>query len=230
MSLMRIYDRLLEHFGPQHWWPAETPFEVMVGAILTQNTAWTNVERGIKALKTADALSVAALLALDHDTLAALIRPAGYFNIKARRLKALCQSLYDASVADAPERLAQQGTLAELRDRLLTINGVGAETADSILLYALERPSFVVDTYTRRSFTRLGLLRGDETYAAIQAYFQAALPTDLALFNEYHALIVALGKHHCRPTPRCAGCPLNTHCAHYHHAQHTLPLRKTAAL
>lgn len=227
MTLMHLHNTLLAHFGSQHWWPAETPFEVMVGTILTQNTAWTNVERAIAALKAADVLSVAAILAIDHDTLATLIRPAGYFNVKARRLKALCQCLYNASVTDAPERLAQQGTLAELRVTLLAVNGVGAETADSILLYALGLPIFVVDTYTRRSFTRLGLFHGEETYAAIQARFHSELPTHLTLFNEYHALIVALGKHYCRPTPRCANCPLNALC---HHAQHELPLRKTPAL
>lgn len=214
MTWISIHDALLDHFGPQHWWPGETPFEVMVGAVLTQNTAWTNVERAIVALKTHNALSTTAILGLPDAELANLIRPAGYFNIKTRRLKALCQFLLENHVAEAPEQLAGKFTLTELRARLLTVHGVGEETADSILLYALDLPSFVVDTYTRRSFTRIGLLTGDEPYATIQARFHAALPTNRALFNEYHALIVALGKHYCRPKPHCAGCPLLTLCPH----------------
>ena len=214
MIWMALHDALLEHFGPQDWWPGETPFEVMVGAVLTQNTAWTNVERAIAALKAGDALSVTAILSLPDAALANLIRPAGYFNVKARRLKALCQFLHNSGVADAPERLAAQAALPELRERLLAVHGVGEETADSILLYALDQPSFVVDTYTRRSFTRLGLLTGNESYATIQTRFHTELPTDRALFNEFHALIVALGKHYCRPKPRCAGCPLLTRCPH----------------
>lgn len=209
---MPIYRKLLAHFGPQRWWPGETPFEVMAGAVLTQNTAWVNVERAIAALKAADALSVAAILALDDADLAQLIRPAGYFNVKAKRLKALCAFIAAAGCADAPERLARTGTLAELRERLLAVHGVGEETADSILLYALGLPVFVVDAYTRRSLTRLGRLAGGERYAAIQAGFHAGLPADAALFNEYHALIVTLGKQFCRPRPRCAGCPLRTGC------------------
>ncbi len=217
MTWMALHDALLDHFGPQRWWPGETPFEVMVGAVLTQNTAWTNVERAIAALKADDALSVTALLTMPDAVLANLIRPAGYFNVKARRLKALCQFLHDQGVADAPEQLAglaAQATLPELRERLLAVHGVGEETADSILLYALNLPVFVVDAYTRRSFTRLGLLTSHESYAVIQARFHAALPADPALFNEFHALIVALGKHYCRPKPRCAGCPLLTRCPH----------------
>ena len=216
MTWMAIHDTLLDHFGPQHWWPGETPFEVMVGAVLTQNTAWTNVERAIAALKshneTHNALSATALLGLPDAKLAALIRPAGYFNVKTRRLKALCQFLSDRGVADQPQQLAAQATLPELRKALLAVHGIGEETADSILLYALNLPSFVVDAYTRRSFTRLGLLNGDESYAAIQARFHTELPIDRALFNEFHALIVALAKHHCRPRPQCEACPLPTRC------------------
>ena len=214
MTWMALHDALLDHFGPQHWWPGDSPFEVMVGAVLTQNTAWTNVERAIAALKTHNALSATAILGLPDAELAALIRPAGYFNVKARRLKALCQFLLERNVADAPERLAEQAPLPELRECLLAVHGVGEETADSILLYALDQPSFVVDTYTRRSFTRLGCLTGDESYAAIQTRFHTELPTDRALFNEFHALIVALGKHYCRPKPRCADCPLLSLCPH----------------
>lgn len=203
-----VHDRLLAAFGPQHWWPGETPFEVMVGAVLTQNTAWTNVERAIANLKAAQALSVAAILDMEDTDLADLIRPAGYFNVKTRRLKALCAFLHAADVADEPRELAHQGGLEELRPRLLAVHGVGEETADSILLYALDLPSFVVDAYTRRIFNRLGFIAGDEAYGRIRAAFMAALPTDLGLYNEYHALIVALGKDVCRPKPRCALCPL----------------------
>lgn len=207
-----VYDALLAAFGPQHWWPGDTPFEVMVGAVLTQNTAWGNVEKAIARLKQADVLSGHALMSLAPPELAELIRPAGYFNVKARRLQSLCAFLDDEGVLDNPVRLAAQAPLPELRRRLLAVNGVGEETADSILLYALDLPSFVVDAYTRRIFTRLGLIVGDEPYAGIQAAFIAALPLDRALYNEYHALIVHLGKHHCRPRPRCAGCPLREAC------------------
>lgn len=210
-----VHDALLAAFGPQHWWPGETPFEVMVGAVLTQNTAWSNVEKAIANLKAAKALSCRAILALADADLAALIRPAGYFNVKARRLKALCAFLDARGVADAPERLATVAPLSRLRHKLLAVHGVGEETADSILLYALGLPSFVVDAYTRRIFARLGLLTGQERYGEIQALFQAHLPADATLYNEYHALIVSLGKDHCRPRPRCAECPLRGICQYH---------------
>jgi endonuclease-3 related protein len=206
------HQRLYDAFGPQHWWPGETPFEVMVGAILTQNTAWSNVERAIANLKAAGALDGAALLDLPDATIAELIRPAGYFNVKTRRLKALCAYLRAEDVLGAPERLVGRAEPAELRRRLLAVHGIGAETADCILLYALDLPSFVVDAYTRRIFTRLGVLTGDESYATIQALFHAHLPRDRALYNEYHALIVRLGKMACRPKPRCRDCPLRPAC------------------
>lgn len=211
-TCLHAYRDLLAHYGPQHWWPGETPFEVMVGAVLTQNTAWTNVERAIANLKAADALNCADILALADAELAALIRPAGYFNVKAARLKALCRFLAERGVAERPQDLAGQGSLAELRRDLLAVHGVGEETADSILLYALDQPSFVVDAYTRRAYTRLGLLTGAEAYRDIQRLFEDHLPRELALYNEYHALIVRLGKDHCRPKPRCADCPLNSIC------------------
>ena len=206
------YRLLLAHHGPQHWWPGETPFEVMVGAVLTQNTAWTNVEKAIANLKLAGALNCPTLLSLSDDRLADLIHPAGFFNVKSRRLKALCTFLAERGVADQPEHLAAQDSQAELRRALLAVHGIGEETADSILLYALGLPVFVVDAYTRRAFGRLGLLRGEERYAEIQRLFVSCLPADANLYNEYHALIVQLGKHHCRPRPRCAGCPLNVIC------------------
>jgi endonuclease-3 related protein len=208
----RPYEHLLAHYGRQHWWPGDTPFEIMVGAVLTQNTAWTNVEQAIARLKAAEALSAAAILALPEPALAELIRPAGYFNVKTRRLKALCAFLAAEGVADAPARLAGSAPLPALRARLLAVHGVGEETADSILLYALDLPSFVVDAYTRRIFGRLGLLHGDETYAAIQAQFSRHLAQETPLYNEYHALIVHLGKQVCRPLPRCGECPLARFC------------------
>lgn len=210
---VRVHDTLLAAFGTQGWWPGETPFEVMVGAVLTQNTAWANVEKAIANLKAAHALSCRALLALPTPALAGLIRPAGFFNVKARRLQALCGFLHAAGVETAPGRLAGSAPLPRLRDRLLAVHGVGEETADSILLYALNLPSFVVDAYTRRIFTRLGLLAGDETYGQIRDLFQSHLPAKQTLFNEYHALIVALGKAYCRPKPRCGQCPLTDSCA-----------------
>lgn len=209
---LAVHHQLHDRYGPQHWWPGETPFEVMVGAILTQNTAWSNVERAIANLKTAGALDGAALLALEDGALAGLIRPAGYFNVKARRLKALCAYLRDEGVLDAPERLAGKADLPELRARLLAVHGIGEETADSILLYALGLPSFVVDAYTRRIFGRLGLLAGDESYGTLRALFQEHLPRDPGLYNEYHALIVEHGKTACRPKPRCGECPLRASC------------------
>lgn len=212
MTWKRTFNILLDHFGPQRWWPGDTPFEVMVGAILTQNTAWANVEHAIAALKNIDELSVPAILHMEDAALAVLIRPAGYFNVKARRLKALCRFLDAAGVAQTPERLTELGSPAELRARLLEIHGVGEETADSILLYAFNLPTFVVDTYTRRIFSRLGLINAADRYADIQARFHKELPTDCALFNEYHALIVTLGKHLCRPKPDCPTCPLLAIC------------------
>ena len=185
-----------------------------MGAVLTQNTAWVNVEKAIANLKAAGALSCHAILDLGTPDLANLIRPAGFFNVKARRLQALCGFLRDAGVADAPERLGGTAPLPSLRQKLLAVHGVGEETADSILLYALNLPSFVVDAYTRRIFKRLGLLAGDEAYGRIQAEFQRHLPRNLQLYNEYHALIVALGKDFCRSKPRCGQCPLVGFCTY----------------
>lgn len=179
-----------------------------MGAVLTQNTAWSNVEQAIARLKAADALTAGAIIALTDEKLADLIRPAGYFNVKSRRLKALCTFLAERGVADKPESLACTAPQPELRQQLLAVHGVGEETADSILLYALNLPSFVVDAYTRRIFGRLGYLSGSETYTDIQTRFTRHLPGEVPLFNEYHALIVHLGKNVCRPNPRCGECPL----------------------
>lgn len=208
-ELLAIHDALLAAFGPQGWWPGETPFEVMVGAILTQNTNWRNVERAIANLRAAGALTPAAMLRLAPEALAELIRPAGYFRVKAARLGHLLEHLrrrHRGSVA----RLLH-APLPALREELLGISGIGPETADSILLYAAGLPSFVVDAYTKRVFSRHGLVPADAGYAEVQALFARALPADAPLFNEYHALIVRVGKECCRPRePRCGTCPLGS--------------------
>lgn len=206
--------RLHAAFGEQRWWPAETPFEVMVGAILTQNTAWRNVERAIAALRAAGLLSGPAMRAASPEALAEAIRPAGYYRLKARRLHALCAFLADWGVLEAPERLRERAEPAALRQALLGVHGVGEETADSILLYALGIPVFVVDAYTRRIFGRLGALDPQASYAAIQARFHAEIAEETVRYNNYHALIVRLGKEICRPRPRCGICPLRALCPH----------------
>jgi endonuclease-3 related protein len=203
---MRIYESLLERFGPQHWWPADSPFEVMVGAVLTQNTNWTNVEKAIEALKSAGCLEPLAMLGLPPEELSRLIQPSGYFRIKERRLRSLVRWFVDRYDADL-NRLERVATEA-LRQELLAVHGVGPETADSILLYALDRPQFVVDAYTHRILQRHGWLQGGESYDAVQQMMTSHLKPDVALYNEYHALIVRLGKEHCRPKPLCAGCVL----------------------
>lgn len=204
----RVYDRLLARHGPQHWWPADTAFEVMVGAVLTQNTAWRNVERAIANLRADDLLEPRRLLACDTAALAARLRPSGYFNVKAARLQALCRWLV---AAGGVEVIAGWPT-EKLRHALLAVKGVGPETADDILLYAFRRPVFVIDAYTRRLFSRLGLCAPDAGYEALRHAFERVLPPDVALFNEYHALIVAQAKHVCRPRPCCADCCLRADC------------------
>jgi endonuclease-3 related protein len=206
--LLEVFRGMLAAYGPQDWWPGETPFEVMVGAVLTQNTAWTNVERALTGLAGRIPLTAEAILALPVEALAELLRPVGYFNVKARRLRAFCAAFLDHGGLDG---LADLPT-AELRHRLLAVHGVGPETADDMLLYAFEHPVFVVDAYTRRIFTRLGALRGNEGYETIRHGFEQALGADAALFNEYHALIVRHGKDVCRPRPRCADCCLRALC------------------
>ena len=202
-----IFDLLLAHFGPRHWWPAESPFEVMVGAVLTQNTNWQNARRAIDALKARGYLNFTALDALPIDELAALIRPCGYHSVKAKRLKNLLAMLgreYAGNITAIAD-----DTLPVAREKLLAVSGVGPETADAILLYAASHPIFVVDAYTHRVFSRHFLVPEESDYEEIQSAFMAALPTDAALFNEYHALIVELGKKYCKKTqPLCADCPL----------------------
>jgi len=204
--LIDAYRRLYAAYGPQGWWPGETPFEVIVGAILTQSAAWTNVEKAIANLKAAGALSPEGLRAIGDAELAGLIRPSGYFNAKARKLKAFLGLLDESFSGDLQRLLATPA--AELRRLLLGTHGIGPETADSIVLYAAGQPVFVIDAYTRRVFSRLGLAPEAATYDGWQELFTRALPPDAALCNEYHALIVRLGKEVCRKTPRCGACPL----------------------
>jgi endonuclease-3 related protein len=204
--LLKVYNRLLSSFGLQHWWPGDSPFEVMVGAVLTQSTAWRNVEKAIDNLKAADALSPEALHQMPAEKIAALIRPSGYYNQKARKMKALVDWLA-AEHQGNPETLALSPT-GELRAQLLDLLGIGPETADSILLYAANRPVFVIDAYTRRIISRLGLAPQKNTYDEYQNLFMRNLPSDVSLFNEYHALLVRLGKTACRKEPGCDECCL----------------------
>ncbi len=193
-------------YGPQHWWPADEPFEVIVGAILTQSAAWTNVEKAIANLKAAGALSPPALRQLPASEIAELIHPSGYYNAKARKLKAFVD-WFGAEFNDSLDSMAGSDT-ASLREKLLSVHGIGDETADSILLYAAGKPVFVIDAYTRRIVDRLGLTPKGNSYAAYRALFMDNLPHDTRMFNEYHALLVAVGKTYCRKTPHCGSCPL----------------------
>jgi endonuclease-3 related protein len=204
--LQTVYQRLYRAYGPQHWWPADSAFEVMVGAVLTQNTAWKNVEQAIANLRQGDNLDLQQLLSLTPQKLTGLIRPSGYFNIKAQRLRNLCLWL---EAEGGIKILARQDT-GSLRRALLTVNGVGPETADDILLYAFERPVFVIDVYTRRLFARLGLITGAEPYETLRGYFEEALPPDVSLYNEYHALIVRHAKERCVVAEHCRHCRVET--------------------
>jgi endonuclease-3 related protein len=203
-----VYQKLHRAYGPQHWWPGDTPFEIMVGAILTQNTAWSNVEKAIANLVAKDRLHPRAIINARHDHLARWLRPSGYFNIKAERLKAFCRWYLDAGEYEVLSRL----DTAQLREALLDVRGIGPETADDMLLYAFDRPVFVIDAYTRRLFARLGLFCGDEDYEAMRHAFEQMLGPDVALFNEYHALIVHHAKEICRVRPICDRCVLATGC------------------
>lgn len=205
--LQVVYEKLFEHFGPQHWWPGRTRLEIIVGAILTQNTAWSNVERAIARLRRERCLNFRKLHHTPLETLAEWIRPAGYYRIKARRLRHFTNWVQQTFGGDL-RRLFALPT-QQMRAALLTVSGIGPETADSIVLYAGERPVFVVDAYTRRFLERHAWIRKGAMYDEIAQLFIRALPRDAQLFNEYHALIVALGKTYCRSRPRCELCPLN---------------------
>jgi endonuclease-3 related protein len=207
--LLRIFDLLLEHFGQRHWWPGDTPLEVSVGAILTQNCSWRNVEKAIENLKSEGMLDAESLYRVNADKLAEIIRPSGFYNIKTKRLKSFVKVLveeYDGSF----EVLARCESQV-LRKRLLEIKGIGPETADSILLYALEKPMFVIDAYTKRFVINHGLLDGrapDLTYSDVQQLFMKNLPQDTYLYNEFHALVVRLCQSCCKKVPLCGQCPL----------------------
>ena len=211
-TLMEVFKRLYDCFGPQHWWPASTRFEVIIGAILTQSAAWINVEKALANLKGAGVLNPTVLRALPEPHLAKLIFPSGYYNAKARKIKAFVQFLGE-QYSDDLDTLFCQETSA-LRRALLSIHGIGEETADSIMLYAGNKPVFVVDAYTRRIVNRLGLAPEEDTYGAYQELFTGQLPQDPNQFNEYHALLVALGKNVCRKEPLCDRCCLNILCAY----------------
>lgn len=211
-TLMKIYDLLYERFGPQNWWPAKTRFEVIVGAILTQSTSWRNVEKAISNLNDAGVLSPDGLLKTDIAKLAELIRPSGYYNTKARKLKAVADFLSENFGSDLDLLFGRP--LDEVRRDLLGVYGIGPETADSILLYAGGFPSFVVDAYTRRIFGRLGIMPADLSYEEARNFFMENLPSSARLYNEYHALIVRLGKEVCiSQNPKCNLCPVR-HLAH----------------
>jgi endonuclease-3 related protein len=205
--IQEIYTRLVDHFGPQHWWPGDTPFEIMLGAVLTQNTSWRNVSMVIETLRQEGLLSLEALEDLPLETLAEKIRPSGYYNQKARRLKGLFAAIREDS--GSLEDFFSQDTYT-LREKLLAVKGIGPETADSITLYAAGKPVFVVDAYTYRILLRHNLIAEDAGYEEIQELFLGKLPTEVQLFNEYHALLVRLAKEYCKKSnPLCDSCPLH---------------------
>lgn len=206
-QLEEMFARLHAHFGPQQWWPAETPFEVLVGAVLTQNTSWNNVTIAIERLRQAELLSYHRLASLSEEEMAEFIKPTGYYNVKAKRLANLLRMIGEVYQGE-PERLFND-ELSEARRQLLAVKGIGEETADSILLYAGEQPIFVVDAYTYRICYRHRLIGEECDYGELQELFMAHLPADPPVFNEFHALLVATGKHYCKKTkPLCAQCPL----------------------
>jgi endonuclease-3 related protein len=204
--LMNIYRTLYQAYGPQHWWPAETPFEVIVGAILTQNTSWRNVEKAIQTLKEKGVLNPEGIRNLKRTHLSRWIKSSGYYRIKAERLKAFVDFLFKEYGGDLHKMREEE--MEELRAKLLKVKGIGPETADSILLYGLKRPIFVVDAYTRRILSRHQLISKEASYEEIQRFFMDHLPHEEGLFNEYHALLVHLGKTFCKRIPKCDRCPL----------------------
>ncbi len=207
--LQAVYQSLYDYFGPQHWWPGDSTLEILVGAVLTQNTNWSNVSRALDNLKDHQLLSLETLTSIPIDLLAENIRPAGYYNLKAQRLRNLLNALADE--VNDPDSLADffSQDLDTLRQKLLAVKGVGPETADSILLYAAQKPIFVVDAYTYRFLSRHALVAEESSYDEMQELFMTALPPEVDLYNEYHALLVCLGKEFCKKTnPRCDDCPL----------------------
>jgi len=205
-SPLDIYQQLFASYGPQHWWPGDEPFEVMVGAVLVQNTAWKNVEKAICNLKESGLFDPHALLGIPIEELQQLLRPAGYFRLKATRLRNLLRFVVQEYGGCLDSMFATD--LATLRQQLLRINGIGPETADSILLYAGGLPTFVVDTYTQRVFKRHGWIEPEADYHSVKEHFEHYIPIDIDLYNEYHALLVRVGHLHCRKSPKCENCPL----------------------
>ncbi len=203
--LLQMYDAMRARFGHQNWWPGDGALEVCVGAILTQNTNWTNVRKAIVNLKAAGCLSIDGLSSLSHEKLAELIRPAGYFNVKAKRLKNFI--LHVQSDWDDIEAFLDR-PVDTLREELLTVNGIGRETADSMILYAARKATFVVDAYTARIFFRHGVISPEDEYESIKELCESHIPEDIDLWGDYHAQLVAVGKSYCKPKPRCTGCPL----------------------
>jgi endonuclease-3 related protein len=206
--LTTVYRRLEHAYGPQHWWPGDTPFETMVGAVLTQNTAWANVEKAIANLKVVGKLDPQAIVKASPARLGQWIKPSGYYNVKAKRLQAFCRWYLAQGGYGSLQTLDTQ----RLRRGLLSVNGIGPETADDMVLYAFNRPVFVIDAYTRRLFGRLGLIGGDEGYESLRHAIEAALGPNVAMFNEYHALIVIHAKDVCRVRPRCGECCFSGDC------------------
>ena len=204
--IRNFYSLLHDRYGPQNWWPAETRFECATGAILTQNTSWRNVEKAIAALRENSMLSAEKLRSVSHERLAVLIRPCGYYNLKAKRLKNFIDFLFSRYEGKIENMLDEETD--KLREKLLSVNGIGEETADSILLYSLGKPVFVIDNYSRRILRRHRMIPKRASYAKIQELFAQSLPSDAGVFGEYHALIVKTGKLHCGKTARCDGCPL----------------------
>ena len=206
-KIRAFYDAMLKAYGPQHWWPAQTPFEVVIGAILTQNTNWKNVERAIVNLKRENLLNPEALAKIPTEHLAEVIRPAGYYRIKAKRLKNFIAMLVRDFGGDLDALFVLR--TSALREAVLGVSGIGPETADSIVLYAAAKPVFVVDTYTARILYRHGVIDIDATYEDIQSLMQDNLAEDVPTFQEYHALLVEVGKRQCKKAaPICTGCPL----------------------
>jgi endonuclease-3 related protein len=210
-DLLEIHDILLKRFGPQDWWPGDTPFEVVIGAILTQSTSWTNVEKAISNLKDKKLLSSEGIRKIDAQELALHIRSAGYYNAKAKKLKEFMEHIYANHGGSLELMFKSDGRT--LRTELLSIWGIGPETADSIVLYAAEKPEFVVDAYTKRIFSRLGYVKEDISYEGLKEFSEQNLPRKVKIYNEFHALLVRLGKEHCKKTkPLCSGCPLEKRC------------------
>jgi len=205
-----LYAVLFDAYGPQDWWPgAENPFEVVVGAILTQRTTWTNAAKAVDALRQAGMMSAEAIDRVNTSALHELIRQAGFYRAKAATLKMVCARAIDAGGLSTWLSMPKDA----LRDSLRSIRGIGDETADAILVYAASRPSFVVDAHTRRLLERLGWITGSESYAQVQKLFGASIPKDVELYSQWHALLVCHGKAHCRAKPRCTACPLLESCS-----------------